>query len=146
MPNGRACHTKPRPSLPPTATAIGLQASPAPPPSGRVAWRQSTRTITLEPAILWIRRPWPSHGRQLPPGAARMYLSPRAARLLADVEQSHLALIEWTKADESARHGFRAVYEAFSAGMADMTEDELIAAPAAEEWSMAEVAEHVAEH
>ena len=75
-----------------------------------------------------------------------MYLSPRAARILSDIEQSHRALITWANADDSVRHGFRAVYEAFSAGMAELTEDELIAAPAAEEWSIAEVAEHVAEH
>ena len=75
-----------------------------------------------------------------------MYLSPRAQRLLADVEQAHTALIEWSKADESARHGFRAVYEALLAGMSEVTEDQVIAAPSAEEWSMAEVVEHVAEH
>jgi hypothetical protein len=75
-----------------------------------------------------------------------MYLSPRAQRLLADIEASHTALIAWAKANEAARHGFRAVYEAFFAGMAETSEDDLILAPAAEEWSMAEVAEHVAEH
>ena len=75
-----------------------------------------------------------------------MYLSPRAERLLKDIEQSHIALIDWAKADDAARHGFRAVYEAFVAGMAELSEDQLILAPAAEEWSMAEVAEHVAEH
>lgn len=75
-----------------------------------------------------------------------MYLSPRAARLLADIEQSHVALIEWAKADDAARHGFRAVYEAFVAGMSELTEEQLITATSAEEWSMAEVAEHVAEH
>ena len=75
-----------------------------------------------------------------------MYLSPRAARLLADIEASHKALIEWSSADDTARHGFRAIYEAFAAGMAELNEDQLIQAPTAEEWSMAEVAEHVAEH
>lgn len=75
-----------------------------------------------------------------------MYISPRAQRLLGDMEQAHLALIEWSKAGDAARHGFRAIYEAFSAGMAEVTEEQLIEAPSAEEWSMAEVAEHVAEH
>ena len=75
-----------------------------------------------------------------------MYLSPRAARLLADIEASHKALIEWCNADDTARHGFRAIYEAFQAGMSELSEDQLILAPAAEEWSMAEVAEHIAEH
>lgn len=75
-----------------------------------------------------------------------MYVSPRAERLLADIEESHRALIEWADADDTARHGFRAVYEAIQAGMAEVAEDDLIRAPTAEEWSMAEVAEHVAEH
>jgi hypothetical protein len=75
-----------------------------------------------------------------------MYLSPRAARLLADIEASHRALIEWAHADDTARYAFRAVYEAFAAGMASLNEEQVISAPSAEEWSMAEVAEHVAEH
>ncbi len=75
-----------------------------------------------------------------------MYLSPRGQRLLGDIEQAHVALIEWSKADDTVRHGFRAVYEAFNAGLADVTEEQLIEAPSAEEWSMAEVAEHIAEH
>ena len=75
-----------------------------------------------------------------------MYLSPRAKRMLDDIEQSHRALIDWAKADEAGRRGFRAVYEAFEAGMVDIDEHQLILAPSAEEWSMAEVAEHVAEH
>jgi hypothetical protein len=75
-----------------------------------------------------------------------MYLSPRAQRLLGDIESAHIALIDWTKADEAARRGFRAIYEAFAAGMSEVTEEQIILAPSAEEWSMAEVAEHVAEH
>lgn len=75
-----------------------------------------------------------------------MYISPRAARLLSDIEQAHRALIEWSGADESTRRGFRAIYEAFESGVSELTEDDVIAAPSAEEWSMAEVAEHVAEH
>ena len=75
-----------------------------------------------------------------------MYLSPRAARLLADIEQSHRALIDWCDADDTARHGFRAVYEAFASGMSELSEEQLIRAPTPDEWSMAEVAEHVAEH
>jgi hypothetical protein len=75
-----------------------------------------------------------------------MYLSPRAKRLLDDIEQSHRALIDWATADDRVRRGFRAVYEAFEAGMVDISEDQLIEAPSAEEWSMAEMVEHVAEH
>jgi hypothetical protein len=75
-----------------------------------------------------------------------MYLSPRASRLLADIEASHRALIDWAHADDTIRHAFRAVYEALAAGMAQLSEEQVVEAPNAEEWSMAEVAEHVAEH
>ncbi|MGI8970162.1 MAG: hypothetical protein ACR2HB_05580 [Dehalococcoidia bacterium] len=75
-----------------------------------------------------------------------MYLAPMAARLLQDLEASHRALIEQVNATEVQRHGFRAVYEAISAGLAELNEEELIRSPSPEEWSMAEVVEHVAEH
>ena len=75
-----------------------------------------------------------------------MLLTPMASRLLADMEASHRALLEQTDPDQPVRHGFRAVYEAISAALADITEDQLVAAPSADEWSMAEVVEHVAEH
>lgn len=75
-----------------------------------------------------------------------MYLSPMAARLLEDVERAHRALIEQTDASEPQRHGFRAVYEAISASLAELQEPDLTRSPSTEEWSMAEVVEHVAEH
>jgi hypothetical protein len=75
-----------------------------------------------------------------------MYLAPMAARLLVDLESAHRALIEQAGAGEPQRHGFRAIYEAVSAALADMHEDELTRSPSPEEWSMAEVVEHVAEH
>ena len=75
-----------------------------------------------------------------------MYLSPMASRLLADVERAHRALIEQTQAGEAQRHGFRAIYEAISAALADLQEPDLTRSPSPEEWSMAEVVEHVAEH
>jgi hypothetical protein len=75
-----------------------------------------------------------------------MLLTPMASRLLADMEGSHKALIEHYHPDQPLRHGFRAVYEAISAALADVADDQLIAAPTADEWSMAEVVEHVAEH
>lgn len=75
-----------------------------------------------------------------------MYLSPRAARLLQDLEDSHRALMAEAGADDVMRRGFRAVYDAFAAAMAGLNEDRLLVAPAPGEWSMAQVLEHVAEH
>lgn len=75
-----------------------------------------------------------------------MQLTPMAARLLADLEGAHKALLDQASPDQPVRHGFRAVYEAISAGLGDLTDAQIIAAPAADEWSIAEVLEHVAEH
>ena len=75
-----------------------------------------------------------------------MLLTPMASRLLSDMEDSHKALIEHSDADQPVRHGFRAIYEAVSAALADLTENQLVAAPSVDEWSMVEVVEHVAEH
>lgn len=75
-----------------------------------------------------------------------MYLSPMAARFLRDVEEAQRALIEYVKAGEPERRGFRAVYEALAAALGELNEDTLACAPSPEEWSMAEVVEHVAEH
>lgn len=75
-----------------------------------------------------------------------MLLTPMAARLLADLEGAHKALIDRAAADQPLRHGFRAVYEAVSAALGEVGDDQLVAAPAADAWSMAEVVEHVAEH
>jgi len=75
-----------------------------------------------------------------------MLLTPMAARLLADLEGAHKALIEHAGATQPLRHGFRAVYEAVSAALGDLDDARLVAAPAADAWSMAEVVEHVAEH
>lgn len=75
-----------------------------------------------------------------------MQLTPMAARLLADLEAAHKALLEQTNPDLPLRHGFRAVYEAMSAGLGDLTDEQITAAPSADEWSIAEVIEHVAEH
>jgi hypothetical protein len=75
-----------------------------------------------------------------------MLLTPMAARLLGDVEASHKALITHCGAEEPVRRGFAAVYDAIAAALGEIGDDRLIASPSAEEWSMAEVVEHVAEH
>lgn len=69
-----------------------------------------------------------------------------AHRLLQDLEQAHAALIEQTNADEAYRRVFRVISEAMSAGMDGFGDEELTRSPSPEEWSMAEVVEHVAEH
>jgi hypothetical protein len=69
-----------------------------------------------------------------------------AERLLADLEASHQALIERTGADEAQRRGFRAIYDAIESALYGISEADLVRAPSPEEWSMAEVVEHVAEH
>jgi hypothetical protein len=75
-----------------------------------------------------------------------MSLAPTAQRLLAGIEASHRALIERTQAGEAERRGFRAIYDALEAGMSSVSEVDLLRSPSEEEWSMAEVVEHVAEH
>ena len=75
-----------------------------------------------------------------------MTLSPMAERLLADLDAAHRALIDRTAAGESQRRGFRAIYDAIESSLLGVTEDELQRAPSPEEWSMAEVVEHVSEH
>jgi hypothetical protein len=73
-------------------------------------------------------------------------LAPGARRLLADLAASHEALIERTGATEPERRAFRAIFDAMQAGMSGMSESDLARTPSPEEWSMAEVVEHVAEH
>ncbi|HTE84951.1 MAG TPA: hypothetical protein VK821_09470 [Dehalococcoidia bacterium] len=65
---------------------------------------------------------------------------------MVDLEASHQALIDRTGAGEPERSGFRAIYDAIAAGLGGVSEAELQRAPSPEEWSMAEVVEHVAEH
>lgn len=69
-----------------------------------------------------------------------------AERLLAGIRASHEALLAHTAASAAERQALAALYQAFAAGVMGLSEEELLAAPAPEEWSMAEVLEHVAEH
>ena len=75
-----------------------------------------------------------------------MKLDPVAERLLADLAASHEALIDRTGAGEAERSAFHAVYSALESALFDVPEPELTRAPSPDEWSMAEVVEHVAEH
>jgi hypothetical protein len=76
----------------------------------------------------------------------QMDLCPLARRQLDAVRASHEALVAHTEADEPVRAGLRAVLDALTAGLAGLTEDQLLATPTPDEWSMAEVLDHVAEH
>jgi hypothetical protein len=71
---------------------------------------------------------------------------PMARAKLEAVRAAQEALVAHTDADESVRLGLRAVVDALSAGLGDMTEEQMLATPSPEEWSMAEVVDHVAEH
>lgn len=67
-------------------------------------------------------------------------------RLLAGVRTAHAALIGHTGAGEADRRGLAALYEALAAGVVGLTDEQVRRSPSADEWSMAEVLEHVAEH
>ena len=69
-----------------------------------------------------------------------------AERLLAEVRASHEALIAHTNAGPAAQGGLNALYRALAAGLAGLAEAQILATPSPDEWSMAEVLEHVAEH
>jgi hypothetical protein len=75
-----------------------------------------------------------------------MQQSPLASRLLDAVLSAQAALVERTTAPEAIREGLQAVYRAIAAGLSDLDDEQLLATPVAEEWSMAEVVEHVHEH
>ena len=69
-----------------------------------------------------------------------------ARRQLDAVRASHTALIAHAGADEAVCSGLRAVLDALTAGLAGLTEDQMLATPTPDEWSIAEVLDHVAEH
>lgn len=69
------------------------------------------------------------------------------ARVKLDaVRAAQEALVAHTDADGSVRLGLHAVLDALTAGLEGMTEEQMLATPSPEEWSMAEVVDHVAEH
>lgn len=75
-----------------------------------------------------------------------MEMSPRASHLLGEVERSHAALGEHSGAAEPIRRALRAIYDALHAGLSDLSDADVEAKPDADEWSIAEVLEHIAEH
>lgn len=75
-----------------------------------------------------------------------MALTERAAALTGAVERSHQGLLKRAGGDSATRQGLQAVREAISAAFDDLDDARLSTPPSAEEWSMAEVVEHIAEH
>jgi hypothetical protein len=71
---------------------------------------------------------------------------PMAERLLARIEASHAALIAYTGADDKVCDALRGLHAVLAAGLGGLSEDQILATPSPDEWSMAEVLDHVAEH
>jgi hypothetical protein len=62
------------------------------------------------------------------------------------LESAHRALSERAAAGEAERRGFAAIQAAIESALSGLSETDLLRSPSPEEWSMAEVVEHVAEH
>ena len=71
---------------------------------------------------------------------------PVAERLLAAILIAQDELIAHSGAAAPAVQGLRAVHEALTAGAAGLSEEQVLATPNPEEWSIAEVLEHVLDH
>jgi hypothetical protein len=71
---------------------------------------------------------------------------PLAARLLTQVQEAHEALLARMDAGEAERRVLRGLFEVLAYGLAGLSEEHLLARPAPDEWSMAEVLEHIVEH
>ncbi|MHB8574332.1 MAG: hypothetical protein ACYDCQ_03280 [Dehalococcoidia bacterium] len=73
-------------------------------------------------------------------------LNPIAVRLLGEIERAQQALIAHAGADDSVRRGLAAAHAAIAAALDGVAEEVLLRSPAPDQWCMAEVAEHVADH
>lgn len=73
---------------------------------------------------------------------------PVAVGLLARVQQTHRNLSEHTAIDArtAAGRGLAALYETLAAGVDGLSDEQLLATPSADQWSIAEVLEHLIEH
>jgi hypothetical protein len=75
-----------------------------------------------------------------------MSLASLAISLLDGVTAAHQALIAETSAAAPIVQGLQAIRAALAAGLDGLTEAQINATPSADEWSIAEVLEHMAEH
>jgi hypothetical protein len=75
-----------------------------------------------------------------------MSLTALASRLLGEVEAAQQALLARGHAAQPASDGIAGVRLAIGAALQDLSDEQLLASPSPEEWSMAEVVEHLAEH
>lgn len=71
---------------------------------------------------------------------------PLAARLLEAMRLAHEELIAHTVAGVPVRDGLGGVALSITAALDGLSDNQVLMAPAPEEWSMAEVVEHVHEH
>jgi hypothetical protein len=69
-----------------------------------------------------------------------------ASRLLSELEASHRALTQQGQTSPPVDRALHAVYEAVAAAFTGVGEDVLVVAPVPDEWSMAEIVEHLVEH
>lgn len=75
-----------------------------------------------------------------------MSLTALASRLLAEFDAAQQALLERGRAEPPAADGLAGLRLAVAAALQDLSDEQLLASPAPDEWSMAEVVEHLAEH
>ncbi len=72
--------------------------------------------------------------------------APLANRLLEQMRLAHAELAAHTDASAPVRDALRAIGLAIAAALDGLTDNQVLMAPDPEEWSMAEVVEHVHEH
>ncbi|HZQ35926.1 MAG TPA: DinB family protein [Dehalococcoidia bacterium] len=75
-----------------------------------------------------------------------MPLTALASRLLNEVEAAQRALLLRGQAAQPAADGIAGVRLAIGAALLDLSDEQLLASPSPDEWSIAEVVEHLAEH
>ena len=71
---------------------------------------------------------------------------PLALRLLDAVRDAQAALIAHADAGDAAQAGLCGLCATFASGLDGLSEEQILHTPSPDEWSIAEVLEHVAEH
>ena len=73
-------------------------------------------------------------------------LSSLAERLLARIDDARTVLLRHVDAGEAMHRVFDSLQELLVAGVAGLTDAQLVAPPSLDEWSISEVLDHIAEH
>ena len=71
---------------------------------------------------------------------------PLADQLLSEIRDAHTELVRHAGAADGARRALDAIRDVLAFGVDGLDEAAVLATPTPEEWSIAEVLEHVAEH